>query len=701
VSSVGGLRVLALVLLAALSLFIVYGEPAQGLRNSVFDGYQRLFVLERLTNPVTIVAIDEEDLRRYGQWPWPRTRMAELVTRISEHKPLAIGFDVFFPDSDRFSPSAMAAELPILTPEVRRALEGMPSNDSLFADAIRGRNVVLGIQGEDTPDARFLGPPRAAPIVYPKGVDAQLVHHGGSIRSIDAIDSAAAGRGLMNSGPVDQVIRQVPLVANVQGSLVPNLGVETLRVGIHAGLRIEKASSGLLQLHFGDVRTPMQPNGTAWLRMGRHDSERFVLAHQVLEGLVQPEKIRDKVILVGINGLGVLDFKTTPLGEFVPGVEIHAQVIENIFNGVELSRPAVATRYEAAALIVCGLILIVFVPRLSALQGINLAFGLVVLLAGAGLVAFRNFNLLLDPSWPAIGTGAVFLSVVVATLSETERQRRQLREQAARMAGEVDAARRIQMGLLPDPHETLGADRRFRIAAFLEPARTVGGDFYDCFMVDSEHIFFIVADVSGKGLPAALFMASVKSTIKSAAMRGGRVGEILTRAQEDIAHENPEQLFVTIFAGQIDLRTGMFEYSNAGHEPPFLRKPQGVPDRLGSTGGPPLCVMEDFVYPTDRRQLSANEWIVMVTDGITEATNPRGEFFGVERLRTSLSWMPDPVEPQEIVRRLQNDIARFADGAEPADDLTLVAVRWEGFREGPPVERRRVDRRVSRGSESA
>lgn len=697
-NALGGLRVLALVLLAALSLFIVHSDSAQALRNAVFDGYQRLFVLERVSSPVTIVAIDEEDLRRYGQWPWPRTRVAELVARISEHKPLAIGFDIFFPDADRFSPGAMAGELPILTRELRRALEGMPSNDSLFAEALRGRNVVLGIQGEREPDPRFLRPPRAAPIVRARGAEADFIHYGGSIRSIDAIDAAAASRGLMNSGPVDQVIRQVPLLADVQGSLVPNLGLETLRVGLGAGLRIEPDEGGLLALRFDQVQATMQPNGLAWLRIGRHDPDRFVLAHQVLEGQVDPEKLRDKVVLVGINGLGVLDFKTTPLGEFVPGVEIHAQVVENLFNGVTLRRPAMAAWIEAGALVACGLLLVVFVPRLSALQGIHLAFGLVLLLAGGGLVAFRNFSLLLDPAWPAIGTLGVFGSVVVATLSETERQRRQLREQAARMAGEVDAARRIQMGLLPDPRETLGNDRRFRVAAFLEPARTVGGDFYDCFMVDSEHLFFVVADVSGKGLPAALFMASVKSTVKSAALRGGRVGEILTRAQAEIALQNPEQLFVTLFAGQVDLRTGVLEFSNAGHEPPYLRAPQGLPERLQATGGPPLCVMEDFQHPTDQRQLVPGEWIVVVTDGITEATNPRREFFGAERLRTALSWMPDPVEPEEIVRRLKEDLARFADGAEPADDLTLLAVRWEGFPDGAPVDRRKGDRRIVRST---
>ena len=120
-------------------------------------------------------------------------------------------------------------------------------------------------------------------------------------------------------------------------------------MAVGAGSRIETARGGLLNLRFGDAVAPMQENGQAWLRIGRHEPERFVVAHEVLERKVNPEKIRDKVILVGINGLGVLDFKTTPLGEFVPGVEIHAQVIENIFNGVSLTRPAIAPRLEAAA----------------------------------------------------------------------------------------------------------------------------------------------------------------------------------------------------------------------------------------------------------------------------------------------------------------------------------------------------------------
>ena len=668
-------------LLAAFCLFITFSPTAQLLRHSVFDTYQRLFPLERTTSPVAIVVIDELALQRYGQWPWPRTRMAELFDRIAEQEPAAIGMDIIFPERDRLSPPALAAELTVLPADVRRTLEQLPSNEERFAAAIGGRNVVVGIAADATFDSRFPDPPRASPVVLSEeAIRRNLRPYAGHIRSVDPIDAAAASRGLLNSGPADQVVRMVPLVATVQGQIIPSLGLETLRVAIGGGLRLDARTQpeGLLGLEFGEVKTVAQDDGQAWLRYGPHDNARFVSALALMDGKVNPEQLRSKVVLVGVTGLGVLDYKTTPLGEFVTGVEIHAQVVENLYNGVSLTRPAIAPRLETLALIVCGFLLVAFVPRLSALQGINLVVGFVIVLLGTGIIAFLHFNLLLDPAWPAIGTVAVFGTVVVGTLSEAERQRRQLREQAAHMAGEVDAARRIQMGLLPDPGQTLSDDRRFRVAALLEPARTVGGDFYDCFMVDERHLFFVVADVAGKGLPAALFMAAVKSHIKSAALRGGATGDVLTAAQAEIARENPEQLFVTAFAASLDVQTGLLEYANAGHEPPFLRSRSGSPQRLGAPGGPPLCVVEEFQFPTDRRQLEQGDWLFVMTDGATEAMNPKREFFGVERLRTSLSWIPEGAAPTELIKRLRDDVARFAAGAELADDITMVALQWDG-----------------------
>ena len=663
--------------LAALALFLLFAPYANPLRNVVFDGYQRLFPLEGDTPHVAVVAIDEEALARYGQWPWPRTRMAELITRLSENHPAAIGLDIFFAEPDRFSPSMIAEEMPIIPSNLAQALRALPSNDQQLAEAIRGHNVVLGIGGIDYLDPRFPNPPRAEPVLTRGERTANLASQAGHIGSLPEIDAAAAGRGLMNSGQPDQVVRVVPLIERVQGAIVPSLGVETLRVALGAGIRIDDAPAGLITMRFDEVAARLQDDGTTWLRIGRPQRD-LISAYEVLAGKVDPDRIRDKVVLVGMSGLGLQDYKTTPLGDFVPGVTMHAQVVENLINGNILVRPAAMIWTEGAAFVLCGLILIALVPRLSALQGINLVVVMVLLLFLVGITAFRHFQLLFDFAWPAIGTVAVFVTVVVGTLSEAERQRRLLREQAAHMAGEVDAARRIQMGLLPDPREALANDRRFKLSAMLEPARTVGGDFYDFFMIDADRVFFVVADVSGKGLPAALFMAAAKSHLKSAALRGGTVGEMLVRAQAEIEHENPEQLFVTGFAAILDASTGELEYSSAGHEPPFVRTPRGAPERFPIPGGPPLCVMPAFRYETGRRHMQAGEWLCVVTDGATEAMNPQRQFFEVERLRASLSWMPEEAGPGEIVRRLRDDVARFAAGAEPADDITLLAIRWSG-----------------------
>jgi serine phosphatase RsbU (regulator of sigma subunit) len=173
-------------------------------------------------------------------------------------------------------------------------------------------------------------------------------------------------------------------------------------------------------------------------------------------------------------------------------------------------------------------------------------------------------------------------------------------------------------------------------------------------------------------------MASVKSHLKSAALRGGDAGEVLRRAQAEIERENPEQLFVTAFFGVLEVSTGVLEYSSAGHEPPFSRKSGAAPERFDTPGGPPLCVVDGFRYEAARRRMSPGEWLCAVTDGATEAMNTAKEFFGVERLRTSLTWMPDEIEPDELVKRLREDLQRFSGKAEPADDITLLVVRWNG-----------------------
>jgi serine phosphatase RsbU (regulator of sigma subunit) len=452
-----------------------------------------------------------------------------------------------------------------------------------------------------------------------------------------------------------------------------------LRVALDASLSVAPAGGGLIELRFGDYAVPAQRDGRAYLHYGHSEPAHFVSAADVLDRSFDRARLADKLVLVGFTGLGLVDLVTTPLGETVFGVENHAQLAEAILEGRFLRRFAYAPLLEAGVLFAFGVGLILLIPRSKAQRSTAaLLGGCMVLLAG-GAAAFWGAGFLFDPVAPALGALGVFGVMQAGSLAETQRQRQQLREQAARVAGEMSAAKRIQMGLLPDPRVVLAAERRVDVAAILEPARTVGGDFYDCFPLDERHLFFVVADVSGKGLPASLFMASVKSILKGAVLsRLGSLGNALARAQDEIRRENPEALFVTAFAGVLDLDTGELEFTNAGHEPAWSHAPRAQAQRLESAGGPPLCVLDEFDYPSAHRAMASGEWLVVLSDGVTDAMNEAGQFFGVERLRTSLAWLGDESDALVIVNRVRDDVRRFAGAAEPADDLTLLAIRWTG-----------------------
>jgi serine phosphatase RsbU (regulator of sigma subunit) len=198
-------------------------------------------------------------------------------------------------------------------------------------------------------------------------------------------------------------------------------------------------------------------------------------------------------------------------------------------------------------------------------------------------------------------------------------------------------------------------------------------------MIDRHRLFFVVGDVSGKGLPASLFMALAKSLIKSIALRTDSAdpGAIMVRANAEISRDNPESLFVTVFAGVLDTRTGSLAYCNAGHEPALALRPGGSLQVVEHAGGPPLCVIEGFEYPTGHRELAPGEWLCVVTDGVTEAMDPAQNLYGAGRLRDVLA-AQDSAAPDQVVGRVVADVRSFTGGAEQSDDVTLLCVRWNG-----------------------
>ena len=628
----------------------------------MFDGYQKLMPRSRATAPAVVVEIDERALDLRGQWPWPRNLVAELIRAVAAADPAAIGVDLLFVEPDRSA----------------------PGGDAALAQAVQGSKVVMGIAGLEYRDRRYPFPPQAAPLRLSSRHELPLRRFDGHLQSRAEINRAAAGRGLLSAESKDRVIRRVPLVARIGQVVVPALSVEMMRIATGVPvLRIEDRGGERVELMIGALSVPLQSDGSLHVYFGPHDPGRFVSAEDVLSGEATPELLRDKLVLIGVTGLGLLDFQATPLGERIPGVEVHAQILEQMFDGTYLRRPTAAAWIEAALLAGAGLVFVVFVPAVRPAISALLLAGVLAALAAIGMLGFRS-GLLLNVAAPALGAALVLGALLASTLAEADRQRRLLREAQARVAGELEAARRIQMGLLPIPRALFAGEPRFVLDGLLEPARSVGGDFYDCFMLDQDRVFFVVGDVSGKGLGASLFMALSKSLLKSIALRAeDEPAAIVERANAEISRDNPESLFVTAFAGVLDARSGNVAFCNAGHEPPVACRPGEALERVMHSGGPPLCVMRDYAYSSDQVNLVQGGWLCVVTDGVTEAMNARGELYGSARLLSVLRGL-ESAAPDAVIAAVRDDVRRFAGGAEQSDDVTLLCVRWTG---APATER--------------
>jgi adenylate cyclase len=370
------------------------------------------------------------------------------------------------------------------------------------------------------------------------------------------------------------------------------------------------------------------------------------------------------------------------------GSEIHAQLIENLIEGKLLHRPGWAPAVEALWLLILGAVLMQLTQRLKPGSAAGVVIGAVLLSVALAFALFRSQQLLIDAATPGLSVLLLFAVLGVLSLGETTRQRKALqgvvqlqREQSARIAGELEAAQRIQMGSLPRL-ALLQGDERIELFATLTPAREVGGDLYDFFRLDADRLFLVIGDVAGKGLSASIFMAVSKALYKSAMLRAPNadIGQIMQVANDEVSRDNPEMLFVTMFAAILDLRSGEMQYCNAGHDNPYRLLPsRAQPGRLENGDGPPLCSFGDFPYEGARCQLLPGEMLCLMTDGVTEAQNPAGELYGTARAEQRLREQSAAgAGARETVNALQSDVLLFSAGAEPADDLTILALCWRG-----------------------
>ena len=424
--------VCTLILFALVPLRLADPRPLEEVRLRTFDLLQVLRPRQQTARPVVIADIDEASLKEIGQWPWPRTVVADLVTRLRELGAVAIGFDIVFAEPDRMSPAVAAASFRGLDAATRDKLAALPSNDQVLADAIKQTGgVVVGQAGAATPSPRseaemalqtgfaVLGPdPRPFLVTFP-----------GLLRNVPAIEQAAAGRGLFSIKPErDGIIRRVPVVMNAQDTLVPALTLEMLRVVTRAGaILVRTDDAGVRAVAVPGLEVPTDGNGQFWVHFNKHDPARYVSAADVLHGRTPADRFNGRLVLIGTSATGLLDIKTTPVEPAMPGVEVHAQILESVLTQALLARPDYAIGVELVAAVVFGIAIIIAAPMLPASIVIAIGALLIAGLIGVSLYFFVAHNLLIDFTYPLMSFWLIYLVLTFVNYFREQKQRQQIR----------------------------------------------------------------------------------------------------------------------------------------------------------------------------------------------------------------------------------------------------------------------------------
>jgi adenylate cyclase len=430
--------------------------PLIELQLKTFDLLQQLKPREQTASPVRIIDIDDETLARIGQWPWPRNTIADLIRRLADGGASVIALDFIFAEPDRSSPARMIAQMPNLPESAAEWARRLPDNDEIFSRTIERRPVVTAFALSTASGGK---PPALKAGWALAGSDPRpfIPKFAGSVVNLPEIEAAASGNGSINLIPDrDLIVRRVPLVVRAGDKLYPSLVAEIERVASGGNTPVIKSSAASGVISFG------QRTGVAEIRIGRYTvktdragqvplyqtrsvTHRTIPAWRVIDNSIEPEELRGVVALVGTSATALGDLRATPLRAAVPGIDIHADILEQIRSGSSLYRPDWAEGAETAFIVLLGCLLVVTLPRLGAAWGAFITCAAIAISMGVTWEAFADFGLLLSPVYPALVLLLTYLTASLLNHLRTEGEKSRVQTAFSRY-------------LSPDLVEQLSAD---------------------------------------------------------------------------------------------------------------------------------------------------------------------------------------------------------------------------------------------------
>ena len=637
-----------------------------------FDLYQKTFTLKKDDSNVVIIDIDEESLGKFGQFPWNRTVFAKIIENVDSSKPKSIAFDVFFAERDKQSPEEIISAYNIIPSDVKD-LQNLKDPDEVFKNQLSQTNTVLAVLGSNIPShGNYDRSPKAK--FFSKGGNPKNFTYNFpySIGSLEKLEKSVKGLGSISFlDQSDGVIRSLPLIVRFNEKLFPTLGLELIRTGTKKkNLIVKLDEAGIKEINVRPYKIKSDPNAIMWIRYKQPIRKQYISAAKVFDGDFDETFFKDKYVLIGASAQGLFDLVKTPLGITIPGVEVHANVIENITDDNYLTRNPQIYIFELIFSIIIAIITFLFSQKIKPKFSLAIYFVSIIFVIIFGFSFFLIRSELVDMSYPIFMLTITFLTGLYFRFIEENKIALLNLQKEAKLLKERELAGGVQKSLFPD----ISAYENFIYAKNI-PARDVSGDYFDVVSVNKDEYFFTLADVSGKGVKAGMYMAKASSIFRTLANLKFPLEKVVYGVNNELVEAKFKGMFVTAVFGKVNLATGEVTFINAGHESIMVFDKNKNFEFIKSDL-PPIGIMKYFSETMVKsKTMSLNEkTFVVYTDGVTEGYLKNGEELGAEGVQKIVNNMKE-VTPKSIVDSIA---AELNWGAEKLrDDITCLALNLE------------------------
>ena len=634
-----------------------------------FDLYQKVFPLEKRETDVIIIDIDEKSLGKFGQFPWSRSVFAKIIENVKVSEPKAIGFDIFFSEKDKQSPDEIIKAYNLIPTDVSE-LQNIKGHDEIFREQLENSKSVIAVLGSSVPShgthdrsakARFLskgGDPKNFTYAYPY-----------SIGSLEKLEKSAKGLGSISFlDQTDGIIRSLPLLVRFENKLYPTMGLEMIRVGSNQkNIYIEMNEIGINRISSRPHKIYSDPNGIVWIRYKKSLKSQYISASSVFDGKFDSARFKNKYVLIGASAQGLFDLVKTPLGVTIPGVEVHGNVIENILDQSYLVRNPNTYLFELLFSILVAVITFFLSQKIKPKYSLSIFFGSLVTVIVIGFSVFLFRSELVDISYPIFMLTVTFLTGLYFRFVEENRIALANLQKEAKLLKERELAGGVQKSLFPD----ISRFENF-IYAKNVPARDVSGDYYDVVKVGKSEYFFTLADVSGKGIKAGMYMAKASSIFRTLSNLSYPLEKVVFGVNNELVEAKFKGMFVTAVFGKINIETGDVNFVNAGHESIMVFDKNKNFDFIKSEM-PPIGIIKYFTETMVKSKTInlKDKTFVVYTDGVTEGYLKNGEELGAEGVQKIIDGMSD-VTPKTIVESIEKELNWGAEKLR--DDITCMAI---------------------------